>query len=382
MARHLTQIANRDFKSYNSEPDHQYIDFCMTNNRPDGQPVPLIFSDIRTQEVLNNPQDYYVTVCRFHIDTFSTIPAIIPQVQIGQSDPNLTVYSFTLTFEEHTAQVFLEFVPENRAEPTPKAPTTQQDMSSKYYFVSSYSYFVGLLNKTLTNAFNALAELVDLPTTHAPFLLYDSSTGSLIFNADAVAFDTENVSSPINIYCNNQMRNLLSSFEWLNYGFNASDGMNYMLNIYSQYGTNILELESYNVLNAYEEYNSIINWCPVQCISISSQSLPLFQTIISNPQDFNSITSMSVQSSNITIPTLTDFQVSLESGKEYVPSVDYTATHYRLIDLFGHTPIQNIQLYALWRDNYGNSYQIQLPCGSSANLKLLFRKKSTGPNDL
>jgi hypothetical protein len=91
---------------------------------------------------------------------------------------------------------------------------------------------------------------------------------------------------------------------------------------------------------------------------------------------------MTVQSSNVSIPTLTDFQVSLESGKEYVPSVDYTATHYRLIDLFGHTPIQNIQLYALWRDNYGNSYQIQLPCGSSANLKLLFRKKSTGPNDL
>ena len=56
------------------------------------------------------------------------------------------------------------------------------------------------------------------------------------------------------------MRNLLSSFEWLNYGFNASNGKNYMLNIYSQYGTNILELESYNVLNAYEEYNSIINF--------------------------------------------------------------------------------------------------------------------------
>ena len=379
MARQLTAIANRDFK-YNSEPDHVYVDFNIVNNRADGQDVPLIFSDLRTQEILNNPIDYYVTVCRFHIDTFASLPVILPQIQTGQSDPNLTVYSFTMQFETFYAQVFLEFVPENKAEPNPRPPITQQDMSSKYYFITSYAYFVSLLNQTLLSAFNALAELTALPTEHPPFILYDTSSGSMIFNGDQLGFDVKNLENPIKIYCNNQMRNLLSSFEWLNYGYNASNGMNYLLNIYNQYGTNILELETYNVLTASEEYNSIINWCPVQCLAINSQSLPVYQTIISNPVDFNSTTSMSISSSNVTTPLLTDFQVALENGKEYLPSVDYQAQHYRLFDLFGHTPIQNIQLYVSWRDNYGNNYQLYLPSGSCANLKLLFRKKNVSDN--
>jgi hypothetical protein len=378
MARHLSNIVQRDLR-INAEPDHVYIDFSIVNNQPNGASVPLIFTDLRTQAVLTNPVDYYATVCRFHIDTFASLPVILPQVQLGQSNPNLTVYSFTLEYDGSQAQEYLIFTPENLSEQTPKAPTLEQDMTSKYYYVSSYSYFVGMLNATLTSCYNALKELnSETPDTIAPFLLYDAESGSLIFNADSTHYDVVNTATPIKIYCNPQMRNLLSSFEWLNYGTNAPNGMNYMLNIYSTYGTNILELPTLNVLSAYEEYNSIINWCPIDSLAISSQNLPIHQTIISNPVDFNSTTSMNVNSNNVTLPLLTDFTVPLTTGKEWLPSVDYTAIQYRLIDLFGHSPIQNIQLFVIWKDIYGNSHQLDLPSGGSANLKLLFRTKTFG----
>ena len=377
MAKRLTQIVNRDLHNDVDEPDHVYVDFSIVNNQADGSSVPLQFNDLRSTSILENPCDYYATIARFDIDTVGSIPILLPLVQVGQSDPNLSVYSFTLVYKTYVYQQFLQYVPENPSIPTPNAPLTKQDMTTKYYFVSSFMYFIGLLNNTLKSAFNGLKNVAsDLPSATQPFILYDSTTGQMVFNCES-AYDVKANQDPIYVYANPQMYNLLSGFEWLNQGAQPN-GKNYKLNVYSIFNTNVyVQPDDTQYIQSYEEYNSIINWCPIQCISITTTSLPISQTIISDPVQFNSITNMNSSSSNISSPILTDFTVALTTGKEYLGSINYVSpAQYRLIDLFGHGSIKQINLNVIWKDIYSNTYQFELASGSSANLKLLFRSKA------
>lgn len=376
MARRLTQIINRDLRNDTDEPDHIYVDFSIVNNQPDGKPVALQFSDLRSTSILENPCDYYVAVCRFKIDTVNSLPVMIPLIELGQENPNKTVYSFTLGYQDQAFQAYLQYSPENPSIQVPQAPLTSQDMTSKYYFVYSFMYFIGLLNDTLKSAFDGLKELVTLPSQMPPFIMYDSVSGQMTFNCDS-SYDTKG-NNPIYIYANPQMQNLLAGFDWMNYGYASSDGKVFRLNIYNLYGTNSFQQnDGTTIIQAYEEYNSIINWCPIQCLSIVSSTLPLAQTIVNDPVQFNSQSSMSISSSNISTPILTDFTVALENGKEYLGSVNYVSpAQYRLIDMFGHGNIKNVGLNVIWKDIYSNTYNFELSSGCSANLKLLFRNKS------
>jgi len=74
---------------------------------------------------------------------------------------------------------------------------------------------------------------------------------------------------------------------------------------------------------------------------------------------------------------LIEHSVALTNGTEYKPYIYYEPTgEYRLTDLYGQMPINQVDLQALWKDNFGNLNEIYLPVGSSASIKILFRKKS------
>ncbi len=75
---------------------------------------------------------------------------------------------------------------------------------------------------------------------------------------------------------------------------------------------------------------------------------------------------------------ITDFEVALSTGKEYLPSINMLPFVYRLIDCFGHGDIKNINITAMWKDTYNNYYPMYLASGGNANLKIAFRKKSLG----
>ncbi len=53
---------------------------------------------LRFEETRNTPfltgdsADYFCSIARLNIQTGSALPALIPRIQTGQSDPNLTVY--------------------------------------------------------------------------------------------------------------------------------------------------------------------------------------------------------------------------------------------------------------------------------------------------
>jgi hypothetical protein len=65
-------------------------------NNSSTTPKRLVFNMTRTIPFLTNAEDYFLTVARFNLQTSNSLPVFIPDIQTGQSNPNLTVYGIVL----------------------------------------------------------------------------------------------------------------------------------------------------------------------------------------------------------------------------------------------------------------------------------------------
>ena len=395
MSKYLNQVVRQDMNQ-DTSPNHIYMDLCMVNNDSDSTqaPVPLVFTESRDRPIIDNPQEFYLTVARFHIDTFSCLPVFIPQIQMGD-DPNKTIYSFTMEWAYNNAtttkfvQSFMTYTPQDVTQPTPKAPSVlgKQDMSSGYYMCMNNSHVVSLINQCLIDLYaaqKAFYNSVHFPQsqwpnlTNPPWIAYDNSSHQLIFNFDAASYDAS-LPSPLNLYCNTAMFNLLNSFEFINFSSSGNGvGANYKLNVYNSQGTNSLDMGTYTALQLYEDYPSVNQWSPVSSIILTSNTLPINGTIQGAPKVFNSNNNTSQYSSNNSMKVISDFTVALDNSNSYRPSVDYSPTIYRMVDLIGHSPITYIDIQLYWKDIYSNFYPMTLGSNQSCNIKILFRKKILG----
>ena len=80
-------------------PTNIYYDCNIINNDQSGAKPPprLVFQDIRSMPILSSPELYQLSVVRFNLQTANSLPIFIPNIQLGNLNPNLTTYSFTLT---------------------------------------------------------------------------------------------------------------------------------------------------------------------------------------------------------------------------------------------------------------------------------------------
>ena len=80
-----------------TDDTHIYYDISIFNNDISGDmPVNLKFSEQRSGGALiENPQDYYLSIVRFEIDSPS-LPIFIPQRRLGSSSFNDLIYIFGL----------------------------------------------------------------------------------------------------------------------------------------------------------------------------------------------------------------------------------------------------------------------------------------------
>jgi hypothetical protein len=385
MSYYLNSIINDDLSS-DTGASHLYYDVTVFNNSASGAPIDLQFTESRTAPFLQDPAQYYVSIIRFHLDTVpSSLPLFIPQIQTGQSDPDLTVYSFTLKYKTFEKQTYVTFAPQNEYSPTPSAPTLKQDLTSEYYFMYSFSSVIDMFNDALSSCFDDLKTLVEagsdtLPTEYCPWIQYDPSSSSLIFNCDKLGYDVT-LANPIGVYFNTPMANLFASFQMSNLGFTSvTNGKNYKLIIRNDFETNVLELPNYNAIQVYEEYPAVSGWSPIKSVIFTSSSLPVESTIVGVPKQFGSTgSSVNSTSSNMSLPIITDFSISSTNGKDYFPAIDYVATgNYRMIDMFGHNSQSQLQLSVYWSDHFNNIYPLKMASQTSCDIKILFRKKSLG----
>lgn len=373
---YLNKIVKYDLAT-SSEPSHVYMDVAIINaDTGTLPPTHLKFTETRDRAILTDPASYYMSCIRFHIDTIA-LPAMCPIVQLNQPDINRLIYSFTLSYKGFDFQQFVEFIPQDKTTKIPAAPYGKQDIDSGYYYLSSFAFFVNLCNNALKSAFAGLAAQVTLPTTNAPWLLYDPTSKEMIFNADVVGFDNS-LTDYIQIYFNIPCYNLFCSFETTTESFNSPNGKNYLLVMENENGTNTSEMNTYNALQVYQEFPSSITWSCIQSIVLCSSTLPI-NGAMQSQNTINQVKSEAINySNNLSVNIISDFEVAMESGMDFKPSINYAPYLYRLIDMFGHQEINTISVEVYWKDTNNNMHPLLLPSNSNANIKLLFRKKYLG----
>ena len=142
----------------NAQSDKIYFDIVITNLQTVTAPPPtLYFNENRSVPFLHNPEDYYMSIIRFTLDT-PTLPIFIPEIQPNQGNINLTVYSITLSWLDtgtgntYVQQEYVNYIPQDKSATIPLAPNQLpnglQNNATGYYSIYTFQYWIYLINLT------------------------------------------------------------------------------------------------------------------------------------------------------------------------------------------------------------------------------------------
>jgi hypothetical protein len=217
-------------------PDYIYYNADIINNTSQDSTTanvstpdpPIRFNETRDSSLVKDTSQYHFSIIRFTMNgPGRDLPLFIPTVQVGQANPNLTIYSVAIAYAQSwntslgvrafsitSTPNFAVYQSETQnatLAPTPNAPTTTQDLSSRYYWVMTYEHWVAIMNQTIitawTNVWNdfktawATAGLVapanpfPYPTlnewlgfVNAPYIVYSSSSQFMSIYGDSDAY--------------------------------------------------------------------------------------------------------------------------------------------------------------------------------------------------
>lgn len=375
-----------------SEPTHIYYNLELVNNETTGNNTPRNFSMIETRNspYLQTPEDYYMSVVRFQLQSPS-LPVFIPAILLGQIDVNKTAYSITMEIIRlgitYYQQVHIAYVPYDLTQPTPSPPLQAQDLTSMYYYIYSYQQWVRMVNKAFQDCLTGLAQQVTaggggaLPTTNPPFMEFNLDTQIANINADQTGYNTD-VFTDIRIYFNTAMATLYNNFPLRKKGYGVigavSDGRNFQLEVLNIQNSNIINLPTYNALQVYQEGTTTGLLNPIQSIVFTTGMFPIYNENVSVPEIFNSNTQFNKNNNNNLIsPIITDFVIPWSATNQYRQTIEYSPSgEYRLVDMFGKKPLDSIQIQVYWKDIYGGLHPFEVNSGCSGAIKIMFRKKS------
>lgn len=372
-----------------SSPDHLYLDLSIINNDNTGSSpkTNLNFNETRTNPILDNPSNYFLTIARFEVDTPAvTLPIFIPLLEVDGYNSALTngynSTAYTITIAEVDAggltmsnvktrnilwnnQDYTATIPNN---PTNANGTySAQDITTGYYNCYTVEWWLNCINYTLLNVWNDITG--GGSSGSAPFMTTQANTNLISLYTppgfavqDTFASGLQNTtpiwggngSTPTIQYAmffNEPLFNLFSSFNSVYYGnkygvpanaayyFSDAPSQNlaiarpYLFNYYIQpvvypnspiYITDTLPPITFNI--QITDYSPVPMWNPVQSIAFTTSLLPVVLSYATQAVPYNNpSTDNSVSAGNNSVITnmMSDIQVGLTSGTEYKPTVLY-----------------------------------------------------------
>lgn len=359
----------------------------------------------------NLRQKYFTLINGVYVNTGGLQPYSGGSFTSGGDFYNITPYNITL---EYTANAItysytepITYIPNDLSQLPPVwNPSNSQalslaDLTSQYYWIYNYEVWIAMVNQTLTNAFWGLSGALygetgtNLPmsgttatTYQAPTMSWNQSSLTGIITADNNAFG-QTTNSFIYMYFNQPMSTLFDSFP---YQFpNVSPSSNQFayvvfltsagagLYVVSTYASNGTITPQYTAIQVYQDHQTASLMNPVQSISFTSTLLPVTmenvgQPLILNGSAPNNLITLG-STANI-FPIVTDFIVPFSAINTYVPDITYVPSgEYRLVDLYGTSPCNQLDIQVFWRDVYGLLHPFFLGSGCSGSLKIMFRKK-------
>ena len=422
-----------------AEPTHIYYDLEIANQSLTDTgvpPNPLSFTQVRSSAVLDNPNDYFMSIVRFSLDTAGSLPSFIPQIDLEQLPadpdfPNGTVYEVTLNYQDAgNANPLLQvnyistrnviFIPHNSASTAlipggdfapPTTPLTIRNTTTNYFWVQNIEQWIMMINDALTKAWADVCALVNgaVPGTLAltdldpPYLSWDTANNKATlwmnksladqgryFNAFTFSTPVPSASpAKVNLWFNAPLHILFSSFEYAFQGY--APPQSFLLRVYDRgnIGTSA-QTNVFPIATAPNEYPPWVAFAmeqafstgptmtPITSIIFTTSLLPVLPSLLGVPQLFSGTNSgVLSQDNNNIINTVTDLEVNLVRGDEYLPNVIYEPTaEYRLLDLQSNAPLTSIQIAVFWKDIFGQLHPFYLQNGCGATMKVMFRKKA------
>jgi hypothetical protein len=307
--------------------------------------------------------------------TYYTYNLVNAQCIVGtsQTNPNLTVYSFTLeTSGGGIAQQYLIWTPENVSIPPPSGSQNiiTQSLDTDYYYGYTYSNFVAMANVALASLWAAIG---DGTASHAPVLSRTTnSTSATIFT---MTNNTSASPGDYNLYMNASLEALLPNFP-LQFT-NLPDGRTAKFNFANPAGGTALA-------SVTQEYPGTSAWSPVESIVVTTSAVPIIPEQVSPPSvvggsEFGITNALSPSAFQ---PIIADIAIDEVQGAEnwrqdiiWKPSAEF-----QMVSLTNtSSPISVIDLAVWWRNRLDNNlYPLRLVNGSSVSVKLMFRRKQMG----
>jgi minor capsid protein V18/V19 len=377
------------------------------------------YEETRTQPILDDPSQYYMSIIRFSIDG-SNIPIVVCPVipnPNNVNDINYTPFSITLQYAGVDYTSPLIFIPEINVPILPQPPTLQgQDITTQYYYMYTYTTLVVMINNAIQSAFTALITAnPGVSAAGVPYFIYDRSQQKFALvvpntviagtNVYQTQFNGSNIpltgttqaAGTINIFLNSRIYSYFDSIE--SYQYQDVVLSNLMLirdlknNYYypSQNGANTSPPQvatsftntniSYTTAPVYyifyQQYNTISNWNSLSGIVFLTSSLPIQYEYI----PASAINPMSGSGFSAFRPIITDFTPVLEqAGDARTRIVYFPQGPYRLISLKSTDALYKIDLSIWWQDQYQNLYPLTISCNEADTIKIMFMKKSLAKN--
>lgn len=373
-----------------------------------GKELIYTFNESRAQPYLIRPEDYFVSVVRFTLDSVN-LPVFIPTPVVGQADVTKLIY--TVTLMGPGGDVFQQpvyWIPDYRAEPAPAGPVTNALISPPipYYYCYSYVHFVDLINLALADLAIQYATTIGPANIGIPYVYFDPETSLFQLGGNVESYRTDSEGNPLsannlNIYFNTPLLNLMSSLPasyvankvldsngnivlQADYKMILSTGSNTPYTNTQPYVNNVRLRKTIPILPdvydvfAIQEYETLSLWTPVTGVIFKTTLLSTAPENMATPvvyQNNNQNINAGLQNAEV-LNILADFYDVKVTGTTYKPYIYYEPSgEYKLTELYGKQPVNAIDIQVFWRDTFGNLVPFYLSPGASSTIKILFRKK-------
>lgn len=344
----------------------------------------------KTIALLEKCSDFYCAVIRFVIP-LNSVPLYIMPIIPNQGNANLTPFVITIFYNGVAYPQSVLFLSEH-ADISPPIQNQPVQVITPYYFVNTYSVFINMINISLQLALNASGIQALFPGIKLAWFSYDPAVQLItlyvhdLFTESLTPFPPL-TSQPL-IYINTPLQSYLSSFNYIYYGSNKPNGMEYEFVLELRIGTTPelpIPDQAYGLYNTTpvvpplywkftEDYITVEQWSSLRKIIVSSSSIPIVNEYIPVANNSNSSVTAS-------FPILTDFTPQIQNSGDAKSIAYYVPPgQYRLIDMISDNPLRKVDIKIYWQDKNSNIFPLEIGTFEQAEVKLGFFRKSLYKN--
>ena len=405
------------------DPDIVYYNGSIINNKTeiDTGADPIVrFIETRDIPLVKDCSKYQFSIVRFTMNgPGKDLPLFIPLIRTGADNPsnnvNLTIYScsldlavdytvsathYTNSFTTTQPVIWIPEYQDLSVAPPPPASTCQtgQDISTRYYWSTTYTHLMTLVNTALAECvidlqgqFNAWWVASSIPGspptlgTKPPQLTYNPTSNLFSLYAPTYSFGGPNRTSAgtaadesATLYFGENLYGLIGNFK--SFYRNLSNRRTVQINVEDILnGANTVTYGGEDYFLVQQDYESTSTlWSPIESIVFCSGLLPVVNEATSDPIRFGNGNDTVLQTTISAFqPIITDVAVFQTSASGYRGFVEYSpVAEYRMASMSrSKTAINSIDIQVYWKNRLsGELVPVQMYNGSSVSLKIMLRK--------